>query len=176
MPGKSKWTLDDQTLCVSMYSVVRSISKVSESTGIPPASVHRLLRRAGVALNAIGEWHKGRKWTDARRIHNPEKPVEPIGAPRGYEILTSRALGNKSRSGHGYVTVHTGRKAKQYEHVLVAERALGRPLKRGEVVHHINCDRTDNRPQNLLVCTISYHLQLHARMRRHPDWNSVTND
>lgn len=50
------------------------------------------------------------------------------------------------------------------EHILVAERAIGRLLPDGAVVHHINGVRTDNRPANLVVCEDqSYHSLLHVR-------------
>ena len=39
----------------------------------------------------------------------------------------------------------------RHEHRVVAEQMLGRPLEPGEVVHHINGDKTDNRLENLEV-------------------------
>ena len=51
------------------------------------------------------------------------------------------------------------------EHRVVAEQMIGRPLKKGEVVHHVNLIKTDNRPSNLMVLpSISAHRQIHAHL------------
>ena len=52
------------------------------------------------------------------------------------------------------------------EHILVAEATLGRPLKRGEVVHHINANHSDNRPENLAIMPGRIHILLHAALNR----------
>lgn len=39
----------------------------------------------------------------------------------------------------------------RHTHRIVAEEMLGRPLKKGEVVHHKNHNKRDNRPENLQI-------------------------
>ena len=52
------------------------------------------------------------------------------------------------------------------EHILVAEKALGRPLPPKAVVHHVDQDRANNANRNLVVCqNATYHALLHSRQR-----------
>lgn len=85
------------------------------------------------------------------------------GTPRG--ASHPRWKGQQRMRG-GYVRVWAPDHPRAYrgtvrEHILVAERTIGRSLRSGEVVHHINGVRDDNRPENLQVMTIGEHMRLH---------------
>jgi hypothetical protein len=54
---------------------------------------------------------------------------------------------------------------KKFDHVRIAEKALGRPLPREAVVHHADEDRSNNANSNLVICpNRAYHNLLHRRL------------
>ncbi len=71
---------------------------------------------------------------------------------------------------HGYrelpVPNSTDKHRYRVEHREVMETHLGRPLYEWEVVHHINCNKLDNRLENLAVLSRSEHAALHAAIGR----------
>lgn len=87
-------------------------------------------------------------------------------ATRGpaFNALISRATATKRGdalrgSGEG----KTYRKLNgRHEHRVVAERTLGRALRPGEVVHHIDGDKRNNAPGNLMVTTQRMHMREHG--------------
>lgn len=66
----------------------------------------------------------------------------------------------KTKHSLGYVLV-TIDGEQILEHRVVAEKSLGRKLRPDEIVHHINKNKTDNTPSNLMVMTRAEHIREH---------------
>lgn len=54
------------------------------------------------------------------------------------------------------------KRGERHEHRIVAEQALGRPLARGEIVHHVDGNPHNNSPDNLLVMSQREHMREHG--------------
>jgi hypothetical protein len=110
----------------------RRRSEYNKSHGIRPS----LEAARKSSLGKFREAHPS--WTGGRTITN--------GYPCVYQPEHPRHMPN------GYV----------YEHIVIAERLLGRALRRGEIVHHIDGDKTNNTDDNLAVlASQSEHIRLH---------------
>lgn len=53
--------------------------------------------------------------------------------------------------------------ANKLEHRRVAEMALGKHLPEKAVVHHVDYNKLNNSPNNLVICSASYHKIIHQR-------------
>ena len=76
---------------------------------------------------------------------------------RRHGRIVKRHSKPRLRHSHGYIILlrpdhpNVNNSGYVYEHRVVMAEKLGRPLKDGEAVHHINGIRDDNRPENLEV-------------------------
>lgn len=85
--------------------------------------------------------------------------------------------------GKGYKTIlqkghpHANSGGHVLEHIVVAERTLGRLLKHGETVHHIDKNKLNNSPSNLIVfATTGDHTLFHSGCEIYKDgdvWRAI---
>ncbi len=99
------------------------------------------------------------RW-NSQRMSEYNKTENPMNQPGG--VLESRLkIGERKRdTGVG----KTYRKfLGRHEHRVVAEQKLGRPLKKGEIVHHIDGNYRNNDPDNLIVLpSQAEHCRIHG--------------
>jgi len=115
---------------------------------------------------ALGDLSTGFCGKHRQRFQRYGDPLHPF----------QRAMsGEGTRRDDGYIVV-TRNGVTKYQHVMVAEQALGKALPVNAVVHHVDENPSNNDPSNLVICPDdAYHLLLHQRLRAfaatgHYDW------
>ena len=81
------------------------------------------------------------------------------------ELLIRTSKERWIHSKNGYIMVKQNGEL-IYEHRILAERALGKPLPKGSVVHHTGAPDDNHGYCKLIICpNQAYHLLLHRRMK-----------
>ena len=142
-----------------------------ENPGMPAVEIARHIGRTPAAVRVwrrkigLPRYQKHETWTkDETDLlkSNLQHPLSEIyalfpGRPKASVNAKAGSLGRRRlrRKGHtyrhGYKRILRRGGKSIWEHRSVAEEKIGRPLRREEVVHHINHIRHDNRPANLDV-------------------------
>lgn len=123
---------------------IKSINQIAKELDVSVCIVYKYMDRYGIhrynqkESNAIFNKNNHNNYKGGRNSHGD-----------GYIklLMPEHPRANKG----GYVL----------EHIVIAEKKIGRYLKANEVVHHINGIKDDNRPENLLILTKHEHSQLH---------------
>jgi hypothetical protein len=121
-------------------------------------------RASGHTARAITYWLKKHGIPYAKTTAKNYRAI----SGNGYVLVKWKGPKRAGLTKHGYI----------YEHRLVVERRLGRRLRAGEIVHHKNGVKTDNRDANLEVTSRSEHSRhhqktadgIHPKVKRHLDY------
>ena len=115
----------------------------------------------------IRDANKGRIFSDAHRANISASRIGmKLSASHRANLGISHFKNGKTVDANGYVRLNTRRG--KLEHRSIMEEVVRRLLKRIEVVHHWNENKTDNRAENLcLFRSQSPHKRLHHFADRH---------
>jgi len=172
-----KYEIDPEQVRKMYCENLLDVRRIAEHFGCTAANIRRILK--------INGWKRGYRAVSAGRTLVPNKGKRDPNAKRNqpkakfmseqHREKLSRAKrgrfgeqannwqGGTTRGGALVYSEHrrTVDGRRMYAHRAVAEEALGRRLGRSEHVHHIDRDRSNNRPENLIVLHSSDHLKLH---------------
>jgi len=138
---------------LKLYAEGWSLKRIARRFGLNAANIYSAFKIRGIKTRTSSEALK-----NAARLGTTKF---------GYGSANLQWKGGINYHSAGYWRVRkpdhprAGTSGYVFEHVLVAEAKLGRFLNKGEVVHHLNGCKTDNRPENLRVMRQSDHLRKH---------------
>lgn len=105
--------------------------------------------------------------------HHPQPTVRRGLFKKGHKGLTGEKSpnwrGGSSLMRNGYLQISIGGKRK-YLHRVIAEQKYGRELKPTEHVHHLDHDKLNNSPDNLVVLSPTEHASYHSNVM----WGNLT--
>ncbi len=128
-------------------------------------SLDGVAKLAGTSRQRLARWMNF--WGLKRRgtIQAMTLRRKQLGAQHGPNWKGGRWFSKSFRTWYVYAPGHPrARNGSVQEHFLVAEKRIGRSIKKGEVVHHLDEDPSNNADLNLCVMTCSEHLVLHRTL------------
>ena len=127
-----------EKIILDLHDDGKSLHEIGRNLDKHPTSISRVIKRNGRVphFNNKGSGHPG--WKGGRGIKS------------GYWTVYNEDHPRKLNNG------------RVFEHILVAEKKLGRSISRKEPIHHIDFDRLNNDPDNLFICkSNSEHMKSH---------------
>jgi transposase-like protein len=164
---------DERIKAREMRTQGMSVNKIADALGVAKSSVFAWTGDLPRPRAFTAEGKKQKREERKRRIREARgQKAKEEGMVKGGDgrFRKARLI---SGDGRWMIQVPRGYKGKTYiggryvyEHRYLMEQKLGRLLRPGEVVHHRNGDRLDNRMENLEILEHRIHSRHHASEQR----------
>ncbi len=153
---------------VKLYLYGKSPADLSKKYPYKRTTIKELMHRKGVIRSqsdasklAVKQGKKDKAVKALLQVSKTTNRFNPKKANFGRNNGRFLEVGTIVNSHNGkYKNVKT-LKGWKYEHIVVAEKMLGRKLGLDEVVHHIDFDGRNNSEDNLVVMDRKEHMHLH---------------
>jgi hypothetical protein len=153
----------------NLYMAGMSIPEISAETGVPKSTVRLEIIRSGAKLRTrlegiilaskngrLGSGHRGktRKFSESHKT----------GISTARKKWANDNAKGVSLKPDGYLEYTRGPHKGRLVHVVEMENVIGRRIKKGECVHHIDECKTNNHISNLALMTVAAHSRLHRHL------------
>ena len=175
-----KWSKEDEQFIKENYKTM-TVSEIAGYFNVSQKAARGKIERLGLDLKSLNRglaavWNEEdveylkENWMEKQDI---EIAIH-LGLERGFtkEVVfrKRKSMGLMGKSKRVRTEKQTGYKyhieydKKVYSHRLNMEKEIGRKLLKTEIVHHIDCDKTNDDINNLLICSASEHKLLHLQL------------
>ncbi|MFW9970124.1 MAG: HNH endonuclease [Candidatus Odinarchaeota archaeon] len=107
------------------------------------------------------------KWTISKWLHRYQIPIrDNVGINNP---MWKGGISREKRYNKTYKPNHPNSYISGFiaEHTLIMEKKIGRLLKKGEIIHHIDEDIRNNHPDNLYLCkNAGIHQKIHFQLQK----------
>lgn len=163
----------------------KPMHRITDEVGVSITTVFNYLKKYGIETRSKKDvfTFKGRKQskevidiirkTHKGKVLSKETKEKISESHKGLNRTNNKWNAHVKNREDGYIQVYelehpyANKDGYVMEHRLVMEEVLGRYIKENEVIHHINRNRKDNRPENLMIfSSISDHMRYHGYFRK----------
>lgn len=177
MPHNKYFTDDEIEFIKDNYHSM-TVDEIADNLQRTPKAIRGKIERLGLSLSKLPR-NKPYTWSEdelqiLRDNHSlPDHLIKELLPRFSLAQITRKrlALGFRKHNYEPYIqsnyyqTFRNGQRI--WIHKEVAEQKIGRKLHKDEVVHHINGDKLDNRPENLFVCSDKkHHGNIHSQLEQ----------
>lgn len=141
----------------------KTAHQIGEALGVVAETVRKFARKRGLKIERQDmSLEKHPSWRGGVTFdRSGYKLIRlPVDGPYGYLIRAIQKRGKDGTDNHGYAP----------EHRIAMHEKLGRKLRKGEVVDHIDFDKTNNHPDNLRVFSSNAEHLKKTLVGRVPNW------
>lgn len=140
--------MTDAELALALGRSFRSAQKRRQRLGLNKHPISKWAPEEDKAIQKAIE--KGQSATSVGLELN--RPQRQVSARARYLGFSFRKAKGRKETYRGYKVAGHEHGVRVFEHTQAMEQAIGRKLRGGESVHHIDCNKLNNAPENLHLC------------------------